>query len=63
MKTCPKCRAENEESSDFCKKCGLELSGSSFQHKKEKVLGTKKGGPSWSIITLIVVVIALGGVA
>lgn len=63
MKACPKCRAENEESNRFCKKCGLELSGSSFQHKKEKVLGTKKGGPSWSIIALIVVVIALGGVA
>jgi uncharacterized membrane protein len=63
MKACPKCRIENEESSRFCKKCGLELSGSSFQDKKEKVLGTKKRGPSWSIIALIVVVIALGGVA
>ena len=34
-----------------------------FQDKKEKVMGTKKGRPSWSIILLIVVVIALGGIA
>ena len=38
-------------------------SGSSFQEKKEKVLGEKKGRPSWSIVLLIVVVIALGGIA
>jgi len=63
MKACPKCRTENEESNRFCKKCGIELSGSSFQHKKEKVLGGKKGRPSWSLILLIVVAIALGGIA
>jgi hypothetical protein len=63
MKACPKCRIENEESSRFCKKCGLELSDSSFQQKKEKVLGGKKGRPSWSIVLLIVITIALGGVA
>jgi hypothetical protein len=38
-------------------------SGSSFQEKKEKVLGEKKGRPSWSIVLLIVIVIALGGIA
>jgi len=38
-------------------------SGSSFQEKKEKVLGGKKGRPSWLIVVLIVVVIALGGIA
>ena len=38
-------------------------SGSSFQEKREKVLGEKKGRPSWSIVLLIVVVIALGGIA
>jgi uncharacterized membrane protein len=38
-------------------------SGSSFQEKKEKVLGEKKGRPSWSVVLLIVVVIALGGIA
>jgi len=34
-----------------------------FQDKKEKVMGTKKGRPSWSIILLVVIVIALGGIA
>ncbi|MBM4277967.1 MAG: DUF2318 domain-containing protein [Deltaproteobacteria bacterium] len=63
MKACPKCRAENEETHRFCKKCGIDLSGSSFQDKKEKVLGAKQEGPSWSIILLIVIAIALGGVA
>ncbi|MDP3017303.1 MAG: zinc-ribbon domain-containing protein, partial [Deltaproteobacteria bacterium] len=63
MKACPKCRAENEESNRFCKKCGLELLYSSFQHKKEKVLGAKKGRPSWLPILLIVTAIALGGIA
>jgi uncharacterized membrane protein len=38
-------------------------SGSSFQDKKEKVLGSKKGKPSWVIPLLIVIVIVLGGVA
>ncbi len=38
-------------------------SSSSFQEKKEKVLGGKKGRPSWLIVVLIVVVIALGGIA
>jgi len=36
---------------------------SSFQDKKEKVLGGKKGSPPWSVILLIVIAIALGGVA
>ena len=38
-------------------------SGSSFQEKKEKVLGGKKRRPSWSIVLLIIIAIALGGVA
>jgi len=38
-------------------------SGSSFQEKKEKVLGGKKWRPSWLIVVLIAVVIALGGIA
>ena len=38
-------------------------SGSSFQEKREKVLGEKKGRPSWLIVLLIVVVIVLGGIA
>ncbi|MBM4348358.1 MAG: DUF2318 domain-containing protein [Deltaproteobacteria bacterium] len=63
MKPCPKCQTENEESNSFCKKCGGKLSGSSLQDKKEKVLGGKKGMPSWSIIVLIAIAIALGGFA
>ena len=43
MKACPKCQTKNQDSSQFCKKCGVKLSGSSFQDKKEKVLGEKKG--------------------
>jgi len=34
-----------------------------FQDKKEKVIGGKKGRPSWLIVLLVVVVIALGGIA
>ncbi len=34
-----------------------------FQDKKEKVIGGKQGRPPWSIILLIAIVIALGGVA
>lgn len=37
--------------------------GASFQDKKEKVLGGKKGRPSWSILLLVVIAIALGGIA
>jgi len=63
METCPKCRVENEESNRFCKKCGAELSDSSFQDKKAKVLGRKKGRPSWAIILFVTIVIGLGGMA
>ena len=62
MKACPKCQAKNEESSNFCKKCGSRISGSQFQDKKEKVLGGKKKS-SWAIVSLVVGAIALGGIA
>jgi len=55
MKTCPKCQTKNQDSSNFCKKCGFQLSGSSFQDKKEKVLGEKKKKPYWVPISLAVV--------
>ena len=42
MKACPKCQTKNQDSSNFCKKCGFQLSDSSFQDKKEKVLGEKE---------------------
>ena len=62
MKACTKCHAKNEESSNFCKKCGFKISGSQFQDKQEKVLGGKKKS-SWAIVSLVVSVIALGGIA
>ncbi len=63
MKACPTCRAENEESNRFCKKCGIELSNSSFQDKKAKILGGKKGKPSWMIVLFVTIAIGLGGMA
>jgi len=62
MKACPKCQAKNEESSNFCKKCGSRISGSQFQDKKEKVLGGKKKS-SWAIVSLAVGASALGRIA
>ncbi len=55
MKACPKCQAKNQDSNNFCKKCGFKLSGSSFQDKKEKVLGEKKKKPYWVPVSLAVV--------
>ena len=57
---CPKCQAKNQESSHFCKKCGLKLSGSTFQNKKEQVIGEKKKS-YWISISLAVLAIALAG--
>ena len=62
MKACPKCQAKNQESSRFCKRCGVQLSDSSFQDKKEKVLGEKKRKPYWVPISLAVIAFLLAGV-
>jgi hypothetical protein len=62
MKPCPKCQTNNQESSRFCKKCGFQLSGSSFQDKKEKVLGDKKKKHYWVTISLAVIAFILAGV-
>ena len=59
MKACPKCQTKNQDSNNFCKKCGFQLSGSSFQDKKEKVLGEKKRKHLWIPISLAVVAAAL----
>jgi len=59
MNTCPKCQTKNQESSQFCKKCGVKLSGSSFQEKKEKVLGEKRGNLPWKVISLAAVAVVL----
>jgi uncharacterized protein len=63
MNACPKCQTKNQGSSQFCKKCGAKLAGSAFEDKKEKVLGEKKGKPSWVMISLTVIAIAVGGIA
>ena len=62
MRACPKCQTKNQDSNNFCKKCGFQLSGSSFQEKKEKVLGEKKRGNSWIPISLAVLAVLLVGV-
>ena len=62
MKTCPKCKTKNDDFSRFCKECGDQLSGSSFQDKKEKILGQKKKAP-WVLVSLIIVAAVLAGVA
>src|SRR4030042_6870035 len=59
MKACPKCQTKNHESSHFCKKCGFQLSGSSFQEKKEKVLGEKKRRHLWIPLSLTAIAIVL----
>jgi uncharacterized membrane protein len=63
MKKCPKCQTKNEDSSNFCKNCGSELSSSSFEDKKEKVLGLQKRKFPWMLVSLVVVAFVLGGVA
>jgi len=62
MKACPKCQTKNQDSNNFCKKCGFQLSGSSFQEKKEKVLGEKKRKHILIPISLAVLAMVLVGV-
>lgn len=62
MKVCPECRTKNNDGDNFCKKCGCPISDSSFQDKREKVLGEKKKSP-WMFISLIVIAFGLGGIA
>ena len=62
MKACPKCQTNNQDSNNFCKKCGSQLSLSSFQDKKEKVLGEKRRKPYWVPISLAVIAFLLAGV-
>jgi hypothetical protein len=62
MKACPKCETKNQDSNRFCKKCGFQLSNSSFQDKKEKVLGEKKRKSYWVPASLAIIAIALLGI-
>jgi hypothetical protein len=61
MKACPKCQTRNQDSNNFCKKCGFQLSGLSFHDKKEKVLGEKKKRPYWVPFSLAAFAIILVG--
>jgi hypothetical protein len=63
VRACPKCQTKNEDSSFFCKKCGFKLSDSQFKDKKEKVLGEQKKKSPWMFVSLIIIAIALGGLA
>ena len=62
MKACPECQTKNQDSNNFCKKCGFQLSGSSFQEKKEMVLGEKKRRHLWIPISLAALAVVLVGV-
>jgi uncharacterized membrane protein len=61
MKACPKCQTENEDSGNFCKKCGSKLTPPTFQEKKEKVLGGQKKGLPWLFVSLAILVLVLAG--
>jgi uncharacterized membrane protein len=63
MKRCPKCQTKNDDSGNFCKTCGSELASSSFQGKREKVLGEQKKKFPWTLVSLILVAFVLGGIA
>jgi len=54
---------KNEESNNFCKQCGVQLFGSQFQEKKAKVLAGKEGKFPWLLVSLVIVAIALAGIA
>lgn len=61
MKRCPVCQTENQDTSQFCKKCRAQLSDSTFQDKKEKVLGKKKIKSSWTPVFLTFIAMILVG--
>ncbi len=61
MKICPKCHTKNQDSSNFCKKCGCSLSESEFQGKKEKILGGKRK-PYWIPLGLASLALLLVGI-
>ncbi|MBM4351500.1 MAG: DUF2318 domain-containing protein [Deltaproteobacteria bacterium] len=61
METCPKCKTKNQESSRFCKKCSFQLSESSFQDKKEKVMGDHQRKRLWIPISLATIAVVLVG--
>ena len=62
MKACPKCQTKNEDSNQFCKKCGVKFSAPSFEEKKEKVLGEKRRGFPWVTFSMAAVAVVLTGI-
>jgi hypothetical protein len=60
MKECPQCGAKNKESNKFCKKCGQVLVSSSFQDKKEKVVGKKGPARIWILGAVALAAVAGG---
>ncbi len=61
MKICPKCQTKNQDPSNFCKKCGFNLSESEFQGKKEKILSERKK-PYWIPLGLAILALVLVGI-
>lgn len=59
MKACSKCQKKNQDSSQFCKTCGVKLTGSAFEDKKDKVLGEKRGNHHWKLISLAAVTVVV----
>jgi hypothetical protein len=63
MITCPKCGTQNEDGSDFCKKCGTSLHVappvSEYRRPREECFGVPNGG---AIIGLVfgAILISLG---
>ncbi len=60
MKECPQCGAKNKSSSKFCKKCGEALTAvpSSFQDKREMVVGKKSHAWLWLLAVVAVCTLA-----
>ncbi len=58
MKACPQCGVKNKPGNKFCKKCGQDLTVSSFGDKREKVVGKKSHTWLW-----ILGVLAMGTIA
>lgn len=59
MKICPKCQTKNQDSNNFCKKCGFKLSAYELQGKKEKILGETRKKPYRIPIILGIIAIVL----
>jgi ribosomal protein L40E len=59
MTYCSKCGTKNEDDAEFCKKCGLTLSGKIKKHESDDdcVCGSDKQNPFVSVFWGIVVIL------